>query len=107
MKMVTILSRVGVFFFALISIHTVAASGDYVDRSEVDTFIDEMVSEHQFSKEELLVWFAEAEKKQNILDAISRPAEKTHTWCSYRKIFLTSSRINNGVDFWLKNKDTL
>ncbi|MFT6201156.1 MAG: membrane-bound lytic murein transglycosylase B [Candidatus Endobugula sp.] len=107
MKMATMLSRVWVVFFALISMHTVAASGDYVDRSEVDTFIDEMVREHQFTKEELLVWFAEAEKKQNILDAISRPAEKTHTWGSYRKIFLTSSRINKGVDFWLKNKSTL
>jgi membrane-bound lytic murein transglycosylase B len=107
MKMATMLSRVCVVFFALISMHTIAASGDYVGRSEVDTFIDEMVSEHQFSKEELLVWFAEAKKKQNILDAISRPAEKTHTWGSYRKIFLTSSRISKGVDFWLKNKITL
>ncbi|MFT7387064.1 MAG: membrane-bound lytic murein transglycosylase B [Candidatus Endobugula sp.] len=107
MKTATILSRVLVVFFIVISMKVLAADGDYVDRPEVDTFIDEMVNEHQFSREELQVWFAEAVKKQNILDAIARPAEKTHTWGSYRKIFLTSSRIDKGVDFWLENQYTL
>lgn len=92
---------------ALLSSTATYASGDYQNRPEVDQFIEEMVSEHQFSRDEMLAWFAEAEKKQNILDAISRPAEKTHTWGSYRKIFLTPSRIEKGVEFWNDNKATL
>lgn len=94
--------------FALLSVNTIASSTqDYVGRADVDTFIDEMVSEHQFSRDEMEAWFAEAVKKQNILKAIARPAERTHTWASYQDIFLTSSRLSKGVDFWIENEATL
>lgn len=92
-------------FLAAVSMHTLA--GDYTDRDDVDLFIEEMVNEYQFSEEELRSWFSEAKKKQNILDAISRPAEKTHTWATYQKIFLTDSRIDKGVEFWNDNAETL
>ncbi len=82
-------------------------AGDYLGRDDVNIFIDEMVDEHQFSRKEMTAWFAEATKKQNILDAISRPAEKRLTWKDYRKIFVTNSRIKKGVTFWQKNKSTL
>jgi membrane-bound lytic murein transglycosylase B len=84
-----------------------AIASDYLGRKDVTIFIDEMVNEHQFSREELSVWFAQAEKKQNIIDAISRPAEKSLTWEDYRKIFVTESRIAKGVEFWKENEATL
>jgi membrane-bound lytic murein transglycosylase B len=99
--------------FVLLSANTIASDAsvkstqDYVGRADVDTFIDEMVSDHQFSREEMLSWFTQAVKKQNILKAIARPAEKTHNWASYQDIFLTSSRVTKGVDFWLENQATL
>jgi membrane-bound lytic murein transglycosylase B len=83
------------------------AASDYIDREDVNIFIDEMVTEHQFSREEMLSWFTTAKKKQNILDAISRPAEKRLTWKEYRKIFVTQSRTTKGVKFWKENKETL
>lgn len=94
-----------IIWLALSSVSAVA--NDYSDRPEVDAFIDEMVSEHQFSRTDMQAWFAEASKKQNIIDAISRPAEKTLTWAEYRKIFLTASRIEKGVEFWDANEATL
>ncbi|MFT5420993.1 MAG: membrane-bound lytic murein transglycosylase B [Candidatus Endobugula sp.] len=97
----TILLLVTVFA----SIH--AAADDYIGREDVTAFIDEMVSEHQFAREDMQAWLSQAKKKQNIIDAISRPAEKTHTWASYQKIFLTSSRIKKGVEFWNDNQATL
>ena len=98
--------------FALLSVKTIASgtgnsSQDYVGRADVDTFIDEMVNDHQFSREDMQGWFSQAVKKQNILEAIARPAEKTHTWASYQDIFLTSSRLSKGVDFWIENEETL
>lgn len=85
----------------------VSQSADYTGRKDVTQFIDEMVSEHQFSKAELEGWMAQAIKKQSILDAISRPAEKRLTWKEYRKIFVTSSRIKKGVNFWKENASIL
>jgi len=48
-----------------------------------------------------------AERQQSILDAISRPAEKTKAWYEYRKIFLTDRRIREGAIFWSAHADTL
>jgi len=50
--------------------------------------------------------FKAVEIKQNILKAISRPAESM-PWHKYRKIFMTESRINAGVKFWQENKAVL
>ena len=82
-------------------------ASDYVGRQDVEAFIDEMVEEHQFSRKDMEAWLSGATKKQNILDAISRPAEKRLTWKDYRKIFVTHSRIKKGVDFWHANEETL
>lgn len=82
-------------------------AGDYSKRDDVKQFIDEMVAEHQFSRDQMQAWLDQAKKKQSILDAISRPAEKRLTWARYRNIFLKNSRIKNGVKFWKENKDTL
>jgi membrane-bound lytic murein transglycosylase B len=74
-------------------------AADYSQHAEVQRFIDEMVSEHGFERGYLQQQFAQAEKKQSILDAISRPAEKTKPWKDYRKIFVTQKRINQGKEF--------
>lgn len=86
---------------------THVTAGDYSDRQDVNTFIDEMVEEHQFDRKDMEAWLSVAKKKQSILDAISRPAEKRLTWKDYRKIFVTHSRIKKGVEFWRKNEAVL
>ncbi len=82
-------------------------AGEYSGRNDVKLFIKKMVDEHQFDQAELTAWLDSAEKKQAILDAIARPAEKEKTWKDYRAIFLTEERINMGVQFWKENADTL
>ena len=75
--------------------------------TEVQTFIKEMVEQHHFNQGELEKLFSQVKIKQKILDAISRPAEKSKPWYEYRKIFLTRKRINNGVKFWQENSDII
>lgn len=84
-----------------------ALAGDYSARAEAKTFIDEMATEHQFDSTELSSLLGKAVKKQSILDAISRPAERTKTWAEYRPMFVNDKRIKKGVEFWEKNKETL
>ena len=93
----------------LVSVTAIAADDDDVYRNNelANKFVTEMVKGHDFEKAELDVWFASAAKKQSILDAISRPAEKRLTWAQYRKIFVTNSRIKKGVTFWIEHEDIL
>jgi len=78
-----------------------------VEQSDVAMFIDEMVNEHEFDRDELRSSLGNAVVRQSVLDAISKPAEKTLTWAEYRKIFITRERIKAGVAFWHENRETL
>jgi membrane-bound lytic murein transglycosylase B len=69
-------------------------------------FIEEMVNEHGVDGDELATLLAGAERRQDILDAISRPAE-AKPWHDYRPIFITDRRIMDGVAFWAQNNELL
>jgi membrane-bound lytic murein transglycosylase B len=77
------------------------------ERADVQEFIDRMVEEHSYDREKLVTVLGEAESKESILNAISKPAERTLEWHEYRNIFLTSERISAGADFWKENKADL
>lgn len=77
------------------------------DLPGLDTFINEMVTEHQFDAKELEAAFAEVEVKDSILKAIARPAEKAKPWYEYRNIFMDQGRIHAGAEYWQAHADTL
>ena len=79
----------------------------YVSHEKAKVFVDRMVKEHGFEREYVQSVLAQAEKKQSILDAISRPAEKTKAWHEYRKIFIQDVRIKGGVAFWQEHQAIL
>ncbi len=79
----------------------------YADRDEVRVFIAEMVAEHGFNADALRELFADAERSDSILESIARPAERVRPWYDYRCIFLTSSRVTQGVEFWEENAAAL
>jgi peptidoglycan lytic transglycosylase B len=84
-----------------------AAVADYTARPDVDAYLTQVSKQHGFKRDELVSLLRDAERKQNILDAISRPAEKVKPWSEYREIFLTDTRINEGVAFWRANAAAL
>jgi membrane-bound lytic murein transglycosylase B len=92
--------------FALMALAPPAFAFDE-SRPEVAAFIAEMTREHGFQRPQLEALFKDAETKQAILDAISRPAERTIPWHEYRDRFLTEKRIHEGADFWLAHRDKL
>ena len=92
-------------FFALLISFTVSA--DYSAHPSADAFVAKMVEKHGFSEAEIRDALSKAEKKDSILKAISRPAEKTLTWANYSKIFLTKKRIKNGHKFMATHAETL
>jgi membrane-bound lytic murein transglycosylase B len=74
--------------------------------TDVKGFIDEMVSKHRFDRAELTGLLQQASFRQDIIDAITRPAE-AKPWYQYRSIFLTSARAEGGATFWRNNRDDL
>jgi len=83
------------------------AEGNYAVNPATLALIDEMVEEQAFDREQLIAVFAAVEKKESILEAMSRPAEKTKPWYDYRKIFVTDKRERQGREFIAKHKETL
>ena len=81
------------------------ASKDYIAREVVQDFVEEMVDEG-FDRAVLESAFSDAKYQQGIVDAISRPAERTLTWASYQDIFLTSRRAKLGQEFVQEHKET-
>jgi membrane-bound lytic murein transglycosylase B len=81
----------------------VPQSSGYASNPQVQVFINEMVAQHGFSREELEKIFSQAQRRDDILALMSKPAEKKLPWYEYRKIFLTQSRIEGGVAFWNQN----
>ena len=102
MKIARLFAWAGLSLFLLTNAHAIDT-----DRKDVHAFIDQMVKEHEFDRAELTTVLAEAQVKQSILDAISKPAEKTLTWADYRKIFITRERVAAGAAFWRENLDML
>ncbi len=86
---------------AVLSIGT-GCAGDFSDNPQVQKFIDEMVVKHDFDRQQLENLFAQAKKRDDILKAISRPAEGK-AWYEYRQIFIKPRRIEGGVEFWQQN----
>ena len=82
-------------------------AGDYDGSPQVAEFVGEMTRDHGFAGEQLMGLFREVERKQAILDAISRPAERVKQWKDYRPMFITDTRIARGVDFWRQHEAAL
>jgi len=76
------------------------------DLPGIPQFIDEMVSKHQFKRDELVQVFERAEHRQSVIDAISRPAT-LKPWTEYRAAFVNDQRIGGGLQFWQLHADAL
>ena len=72
----------------------------YAGHPAAKALIDEMVTQEGFDRAELEAVFAAAERKDSILKAIARPAEKTKPWHEYRQIFVTPRRTEQGLQFY-------
>jgi len=81
--------------------------GDYLERPELEALIKKLEHNPNLSRERILQLFSSVKQQQSILDAISKPAERTKTWAEYRPIFVTEKRVEGGVEFWKKHQETI
>jgi membrane-bound lytic murein transglycosylase B len=69
-------------------------------RPDVHDFIEQMHAQYGVEEEWTRGLLEQAVHQTSIVDAISRPAEKTKPWHEYRALFLTEERIAAGAEFW-------
>lgn len=93
-----------VAFWLLTNAALAAKPGDF-DR-QVREFVNQVSEQHGWSKQKLQATMDRIQFKQNIIDAISRPAE-AKPWHQYRPIFVTDKRAHEGLAFWQANRTLL
>tara|TARA_Y100000991_G_scaffold108110_1_gene81491 strand:- start:128 stop:1189 length:1062 start_codon:yes stop_codon:yes gene_type:complete len=84
-----------------------ATADAYVQRSEVQSYIDELIATHGFSRIALEEVFSQSTKQERIIELMSRPAERRLVWHEYRKILVDEPRVSQGVEFWRENERAL
>ena len=91
-------------FITLLIFASSAVWSHDIHRPNIQAFIENMTTKHNYDKKELSNILLNSISKEKILNAISRPAEKTLTWNEYRNIFLKKERINAGAKFWKEHQ---
>jgi membrane-bound lytic murein transglycosylase B len=73
----------------------------------IAAFVDYTATTYGIDPQRIRDILAQAEYKQGIIDAITRPAEAVKPWRDYRTIFMTPARIDGGVAFYRDNREPL
>lgn len=98
-----VITVVNLFFAATIGLPTAQAD---TWPEEEQAFIEMLKTEHNIPRERTKNLLRNAQKQQDIIDAISRPWE-ARPWHEYYKIFLTEKRLQDGIAFWQAHEETL
>ena len=72
---------------------------DYLDRLEVQGFIEVMYKKHGFIKEDLLKLFATAKFQEKVIRIMNRQPEGIMTWTKYKEMMVSEDRIFSGKTF--------
>ena len=83
-----------------------AAPASLRDNPEVNTFIEQLVADHNFDRRQLRRWFSQVRVQGAVLAAIARPGT-ARPWREFRASHVTEARIRGGVDYWLQYADAL
>ena len=73
---------------------------------KIELFIASTSKKYNIPESEIRATLAQAQYRQGIIDAITRPAE-AKPWKSYRPIFITDARINGGRKFMAEHRAEL
>ncbi|MDR3491937.1 MAG: lytic murein transglycosylase B [Gammaproteobacteria bacterium] len=90
------------FFYS----YTGNAETKFVDRPDVQAFIKKMVIKHGFHEGQLIALFDKVKIRPRVMQSIKAPLEQ-ETWQTYRKVFITKSHIDGGVNFWKHHEKIL
>jgi membrane-bound lytic murein transglycosylase B len=65
-----------------------------------------LIEEHGFDKKDIERLFDQAEFRQDTIDLLAKPKEKTHTIKKYKPLFVNAHRLKAGIKFYKANEAT-
>lgn len=90
------------------------ATGDFAYNPEAEKFINKMVNEHGFDRQQLHEVLSQTKKLDYVLRLMEQQAPTTApapgpngAWLRYRAKFITPDNVQNGVKFWNQYEDAL
>jgi len=89
----------------IINVHPTLASSN--QEREKSLLIDELIQEHGFDEQYVLNIFSNTKYLPELIESISKPAERTKTWPEYRNIFVTKKRTAAGVLFAKQHEEII
>lgn len=102
-KRMKILYRFLMSFLLVIFAATASAAPEPLT---VQQFVDKMVHVHQYDRRELVHLFQKTEYLPEVIDRVNRPFEEK-PWDFYKNFFITTERINDGIQYWQEHAVTL
>ena len=94
--------------------NTTPLMGDFANNPATERFIDKMVREHGFQRQQLHDVLAQANNLNWVIRLMDRqapisqgPTGPNGAWIRYRAKFITPSNVQNGVMFWNQYQDAL
>lgn len=100
-KSLKIVLGLGVFYMS-----SVFADAHLLTTPAAKAFIHEMVTKQHLPRTLVETALADSQYRADIIEKMDRPYE-SKPWDVYAQLFLTSSRIQAGADFWKKHQNTL
>jgi len=85
----------------------VVAGGSYGTRKDVADYIEDVAQAHGFDANQLKSLLGAVAFRKDIIDRISRPAEKVWTWGRYKRVLVDEQRVVEGAKFWRAHRETL
>ncbi len=83
------------------------SGGGYAGRADVLAYVEETAQVHGFAEDELRALLGTVQFREDIVERISRPAEKVWTWARYKRHLVDEQRIEEGAAFWQRHADTI
>lgn len=87
-------------------IHVAYADEAFVNRSDVQDYIQQMVKKYNFDKQKLTDLLSQVKIRPQVMRSINKPLEK-EPWRLYQMLFVNEWRITHGVEFWNKYQTAL
>jgi len=88
------------------AIHLAYADTAFVNRPDVQEYIQWMVKKYNFDKPQLTSLLNQVKIRPQVIRSINKPLEK-EPWRLYQMLFVNEWRITHGVEFWNKYEAVL
>ena len=79
----------------------------YALRTDVESFIGDLVARHAFDADELREMFSRVRREDAVLAAMRAQPRQADSWDAYRALFVNERLVRAGMEFWQDHRRTL